>query len=70
MARRQDEDYEYTLVPIIETNMSHNDSGFCYHPHCPCHEDQESIQALENYRQAGLVSDGDVRRIYNGQTVC
>lgn len=41
---------------------------FCYESDCPCHEDEELIGGLEEYRQDGLVSDQDCDNIYHGRT--
>lgn len=45
------------------------DHPFCYDSGCPCHEDEELIGDLEEYRQDGLVSNQDCDNIYNGRTV-
>jgi len=67
MAKRNDnENYEYTVVPVIQTDMSHNDNGFCNDMTCPCHENQENIGTLNNQYQDGLTSTGDTDRLYRG----
>jgi hypothetical protein len=61
-------DEEYTVVPVIEGPFIHNNTGFCYDMSHACHENQESIQDLQQDHQDGLVSDADRDRIYRGKT--
>lgn len=42
---------------------------FCYNMSCNCHENQEKIDALEQMRQDGLVSDQDCDNIFRGRTI-
>jgi len=59
---------DYYVLPVIESACIHNNTGFCYEPSCPCHENQESIQDLSQDYQNGLVSAADRDRIYQGKT--
>jgi hypothetical protein len=66
-----EEYYVYPNPPIeVSSEESiHNDNGFCFILSCPCHEDQELIDELEQQRQNGEVSQDDVERIFTGRTV-
>lgn len=60
----------YAVLPEEITYSSHTKGRpFCEEMGHECHENPELIADLESYRQDGLVSDGDVQRIYRGQTV-
>lgn len=61
-------DDEYTVVPVIESPCIHNNTGFCYDMGHECHENQDSIQDLQQDHQDGLVSDDDRDNIYRGKT--
>ena len=67
----QDNDDEYTVVPVIpyEDSPEHNPSGFCGNLFHECHENQESINELNQARLDGEVSNTDADRIYRGKTV-
>ena len=41
----------------------------CYDGTCPCHEDEDNIELIEDWRQDGLVSDQDASNIYHGRTI-
>jgi hypothetical protein len=64
-----EEYYASPTTPLVPSEGSLHDAGFCYDPSCPCHEDPELVQQLEQHRQNGEVSQDDVKRIYNGKTV-
>jgi hypothetical protein len=67
-----DEYYQvYPNPPLVVPSEGsiHNNSGFCYNPPCPCHEDQELITELDNHVQNGEASSADADRIYHGRTV-
>jgi hypothetical protein len=59
---------EYYVVPVIQSPYIHNDAGFCYDMTHECHENQQSLQELQQDHQDGLVSDNDRDRIYRGKT--
>ena len=67
----QDNDDEYTVVPVIpyEDSPEHNQNGFCGDMSHECHENRESINELYQAHLNGEVSDADVDRIYRGKTV-
>ena len=64
---------EYTVVPIIPyaegDYPEHNASGFCGDMGHECHENKESVNDLEQARLNGVVSDGDIDRIFRGKVV-
>jgi hypothetical protein len=65
---------EYHIFPntpiVVPSNGSiHNDSGFCYDPTCPCHEDRELITDLNQHVVDGEASSTDADRIYHGKAV-
>ena len=61
---------ESTVVPVILVDeLIHNDYGFCADPSCICHENQESIDLLNETVQAGVASPTDAGLIYRARTV-
>jgi hypothetical protein len=63
-----EDDDEYTVVPVINGGNIHNDIGFCYDMSHECHENPDAIQELHQYHQDGLASDADRDNIYHGRT--
>jgi hypothetical protein len=56
-------------IPYVDGDyLEHNSSGFCADMTHECHENQESINDLEQARQAGEVSVSDLDNIYHGRT--
>jgi hypothetical protein len=67
-----DEEYYVTTditIPYEDDNEAeHNSSGFCNDMTCPCHEDSESIDGLNQAVVDGEASPDDADRIYRGKT--
>jgi hypothetical protein len=59
---------EYYVYPVEEWPLHTPDHPFCDDLTCPCHEDQDAINDLNNCYQDGLVSRDDADRIYRGLT--
>jgi hypothetical protein len=65
-------DQEYYVYPILEGTdwREHTeDHRFCDDPSCPCHEDEENQETLQQWYDEGLIgaSDGDL--ISRGHTI-
>jgi hypothetical protein len=63
---------EYSVYPVLEGTdwREHTDEHlFCDDPNCPCHEDKENQETLQQWYDEGLIdaSDGDL--IYRGHTI-
>lgn len=70
----QDDDEEYYVTPNFSYQEGdlpqHNGNGFCGNmSSCPCHENQELINELEQSRQYGEVTDQEADKVYRGQTL-
>lgn len=59
------------FIPVIPVDyLEHTtDQPFCWDDGCPCREDQDAINELNQQFQDGLVSAEDVECIYQGRTV-
>ena len=64
---------EYYVVPVIpyddESELEHNDYGFCGNMAHECHENPESIEDLNQEVQDGLLTSDDADLIYRDKTV-
>ncbi len=67
--RSEEEEDEYTVVPVIEGGTIHNETGFCYDMSHECHENPESVEELNQAIQNGEVTVEDADTIYRGKTV-
>ena len=65
-----DED-EYYVVPAIpvDEEVHTPDRPFCDDLTCPCHEDQEAIQATGQQVLDGLLTPNDADGLYRGKTL-
>jgi hypothetical protein len=60
-----EEYYVSPVDPIIHTP----ENPFCDDMTCPCHDDTDAINDLNDAYQGGLVSREDADRIYRGRTI-
>jgi hypothetical protein len=63
---------EYYVYPILEGTdyREHTeDHLFCDDPTCPCHEDEENQQTLQEWYDDGLIGSVDGDNIYHGRTI-
>jgi len=59
------EEYEVDLV----YPQFHDGNGFCYEQDCPCHENQDNVQALGQAYRDGEVTVDEADNIYHGRTI-
>lgn len=64
---------EYYVYPVLEGSdyREHTtDHPFCDDvAGCPCHEDEENLQTLQNWYNDGLIGETDGDLIYRGRTL-
>ena len=75
MARNKPEstnDEEYYVYPTLEgSNYTEHDADhlFCDDPTCPCHEDSDNLETLQEWYSEGLIGSMDGENIYRGRTI-
>ena len=66
------EEEEQYVYPILDgTDWREHCPGheFCTDMSCPCHQDPDNLDELNEYYQEGLVSAQDADNIYRGKTL-
>ena len=59
---------EYYVTPVDPT-IHTDDNPFCDDMSCPCHENQDDVNDLNDAVQDGLASTQDADNIYHGRTI-
>ena len=58
------------VIQCDEGEIVHtNDTPFCGDPDCPCHEDREAINAVNEAIEAGILTDEEATRLVAGKQV-
>ena len=58
------------LVVLMEDEPLHtDDKPFCPDPACPCHEDREAINAVNEAVEAGILTTDEATRLIAGKQV-
>lgn len=66
------EDEEYYIYAVLpgtdyrEHTVAH---PFCGEDDCPCHDDEENMQQLQQWYNEGLIGPRDGDHIYHGRTI-
>ncbi|HET8845478.1 MAG TPA: hypothetical protein VFN35_28660 [Ktedonobacteraceae bacterium] len=66
------DDDGYVVYPVLEgtDHREHTqEHPFCSDPTCPCHEDPENLETLQEWYDGGLIGSVDGRHIYHGRTI-
>ncbi|HEU5378563.1 MAG TPA: hypothetical protein VFV38_24340 [Ktedonobacteraceae bacterium] len=63
--------YGDNFIPVIPVDYSVHtpENPFCDDMSCPCHEDADNQQALQNWYSEGLIGGSDGDLIYRGRTI-
>ncbi len=60
--------YGDNFIPVIPTDtLTHSQAHpFCSDPACPCHENTEAVNQVNEWHQDGLISTTDATEIVRG----
>jgi hypothetical protein len=65
----EDNEEEYYALPVFDQPIHTPDHLFCDDPTCPCHDDAENMETLQEWYEEGLIGPVDGDLIYRGQTL-
>lgn len=63
------EEYIYAILPGTDWREHTPEHPFCGEDDCPCHEDGDNLQALQDWYNDGLIGATDGKLIYDGKTI-
>lgn len=64
-----DEYYVYPILPDADYREHSENRLFCGEDDCPCHEDEENMDRLNEWYNDGLIGSVDGENIYHGRTI-
>ena len=57
------------IIPVEDDILHTQESPFCDHPMCPCHEDSELLSDVALAIDQGLLTPDEATRVVMGKTV-
>ena len=59
----------FAYIVLVESTYHTEENPFCFaDEHCPCHEDQEAIQRVQQWVQEGLMTPEEATNFIRGRT--
>jgi hypothetical protein len=68
--QKQSSKNDCKVVPFVWGDREHSETRpFCDDLSCPCHEDRDAIEKVNEQVQEGLLSKEDADRLYRGKLI-
>ncbi len=59
----------FAYIVLVESTYHTEENPFCFtDDHCPCHEDQEAIQRVQQWVNEGLMTEDEATNFILGRT--